>query len=123
MAYTKIINITYDLADELKESFYYKEMIKLDEIIKTKYKEELKEYHKAFIKFDEVYTYGNTYHPDYKKVISEYQQAKKELFSKEEVKKYFEYERKINEILGSLSDEICNAVSKYSNKGGSCSWF
>ena len=40
----------------------------------------------------------------------------------EEVKKYFEYETKINELLSSLSEEICSTVSKYSKKGGSCSW-
>lgn len=122
MSYTEIINITYDLADELKESFEYKEMIRLDIVIKSKYKEELKAYQKSFLKFDEVFTQGGKYHPDFKEVSKKYRLAKEVLFNKEEVKTYFELESKINEILGSISEEVCNTVSKYYSKGGTCSW-
>lgn len=122
MAYTKIINKTYDLADELKQSFYYQEMIRLDQIIKTKYKKELQSYKENFSKFDEVYSQGGKYHPDFKKVSKDYADAKKELFSKLEVKQYFEYETKINDLLEKISNEICGSISKHYNKGGTCSW-
>lgn len=122
MAYTEILNKAYDLADEIKQSHEYKEMLRLNEVIKSEYKEILKNYHKTFEKFDEVLILGGKYHPDFKKVSKAYQEAKIELYEKEEVKTYFKYERKINELLKEISDEIFSSVSKYYKEGGSCSW-
>ena len=76
MAYTKIINKAYDLADELKETEIYQEMKRLDELIKRKYERELKEYHETFIKFEEVYNVGGIYHPDFKRVSLAYKEKK-----------------------------------------------
>jgi|SRR5690554_4238842 len=121
MAYTKIINKTYDLADEIKNSELYQEMKKLDKIIKTKYKNELQEYQKTFLLFDEVFSTGGVYHPDFKEVSSKYKTAKETLFIKEEVRKYFACEQKLNEVLKEISDEIKNTVSSYNDfKGGYC---
>lgn len=116
MAYTKIINITYDLADELKTTETYQQMQKLDKIIKTKYKEELENYQQTFKKFDEVFSTGGVYHPDYENVSKPYLEAKKTLFTKEEVKLYFQNERKINKVLKEISDNIRKNITNY--KGG-----
>lgn len=121
MAYTKIINTTYDLADQIKESELYQEMKNLDKIIKTKYENELKEYQRTFILFDEVFSTGGVYHPDFNKVNKEYKRAKQTLFTKEEVRKYFLCEQKLNKMLKEVSDEIKNTVSNYKDfKGGYC---
>lgn len=121
MAYTKIINKAYDLADELKETEIYQEMKRLDELIKRKYERELKEYHETFIKFEEVYNVGGIYHPDFKRVSLAYKEKKELLFSKEEVKEYFILEGKMNELLKEISQEITSNASNYQEfKGGIC---
>lgn len=123
MAYTNIIIKAYDLVDELKQSFHYQELRRLDKVIKTKYKKELKEYLETFKTFNEVYNTGGTYHPDFKKASKEYRLKKEVLFKKEEVIDYFKYESLINAYLKELSDEIVSSVSNYSNlEGGVCSW-
>lgn len=123
MAYTNIITKAYDLADELKQSFMCQEIKRLDKVIKTKYQVELKEYQEAFKKFDDVYSTGGTYHPDFKMVSRDYRLKKEKLFNKQEVKDYFKYENEINDYLRELSDEIFSSVSKYYKiKGGVCSW-
>lgn len=123
MAYTEILIKTYDLADELKESKLYQEIIRLDNLIKEKYQEELKAYKEAFNKFDECFSTGGKYHPDFKDVSKTYQATKEILFSKEEVKAYFLNESKLNEILKEIVIEIRNNVSNYEDlKGGVCSW-
>lgn len=123
MAYTQIINKAYDLAEELKASPYYQKMVSLDQAIKEQYAKEMADYQKTFQKFDEVFSAGGNYHPDFKKVSSAYQAAKEKLFNKEEVKEYFLNERKLNEILEEISKEITESVSNYNDlKGGVCSW-
>lgn len=121
MAYTEIINKAYDLADELKESKTYQEMKRLDNLIKDKYKIELKQYQDAFLKFDEVFNTGGTYHPDFKEVSNIYRKRKEVLFNKEEVKQYFKYEKEMNKLLNEISNEITNSLSNYKEfKGGIC---
>lgn len=123
MSYTKIINKAYDLADELKETDIYREMKRLDELIKTKYEKELKEYQKAFLKFDEVFNTGGVYHPDFKEVSALFSKIKTTLYNKEEVKEYFKKEQMMNEILKEIADEISFSVSNYKDfKGGFCKW-
>ena len=122
MAYTNIIIKAYDLADELKKSFPYKELKRLDKVIKIKYKKELKEYLETFKIFDDVYSTGGTYHPNFKKASENYRLKKEILFNKKEVKDYFKYESEINEYLKELSNEIFSSVSNYSKiEGGVCS--
>lgn len=123
MAYTKIINKAYDLADELKKTPVYLEMKRLNELIKTKYKKELNDYQKVFSRFDEILNTGGVYHPDFKEVNSLYSEVKTILYSKEEVKEYFKNEQKMNEILKEIADEISLSVSNYKDfKGGFCKW-
>lgn len=123
MAYTKILNIAHDLATELKQSPTYLELKRLDDLIKTKYGDLLKEYKKTFHKFEVVFNEGGTYHPDFKSVSAAYILAKEALFKKEEVKLYFENEKKMNKYLKDLSDEIKVSISSYNDyKGGICPW-
>ena len=111
MAYMEIITLTYQWLDELKASKDYQKMVELNNLIKTKYKKELKEYHTTFKQFEAVFKYG-TYHPDFKTVSKQYQQAKIALFETEEVKTYFELEKNINETLNKLSNALNDIIPK-----------
>lgn len=123
MAYTKILNKTYNLVDEIKKSPTYLKMVELDELIKEKYKNELLDYQNTFVKFDDVFSSGGTYHPNFIEISRAYKKAKEIFFNKEEVKLYFLCEKELNDLLNELSNEISNSVSNYSElKGGICSW-
>lgn len=118
----QIINQAYDLADALKENKEYKELIELKELINDKYKDELKKYKDSFKKFDFAYKMKD-YYPDFKKVSLLYQECKKDLFEKEEVKRYFELEKIVNDKLNIIAKELISAVSNYSQvEGAYCKW-
>ncbi len=118
-----IIDLAYEVADEIKQSSPYQKMIALDKVIKEKYKNELEVYHKTFNQFDEACKIGLKYYPDAKKVTRAYQEAKTVLYEKDEVKQYFKYENQINDQLEKLSEDLLDAVSNYIKvKGAFCSW-
>ncbi len=110
--YTEIINKTYDLVDEIKVSETFTELLKLNEIIETKYEALLKEYHKRFKVFEDAFNIG-PYYPNYKEILKSYQEIKMELYLKEEVKKYFSLEEKLNNYLENLMEEIANYISPF----------
>lgn len=119
----KILNQTYLLIDEIKNTNEYKTLIKLNSLILTKYRDEIKEYTKTFNIFNEAFKIGKDYYPNFKEVANNYSKAKTNLYEKEEVKKYFELENKINDKLDIISKELIKAVSNYSEvKGAICQW-
>ncbi|NLN50630.1 MAG: hypothetical protein GX149_03280 [Acholeplasmataceae bacterium] len=123
MAYIEIYLKAYQLADELKKSYEYEELKQLNQLLEKKYHVEIENYQKAFQVFQRVLAEGGKYHPDFKEATTNYQEAKKELFEKSEVKKYFQCENRINDYLKELSDEIFKTVSCYYGiKGESCGW-
>lgn len=111
MGYMEIIHLTYELLDDLKQSDTYIALNNLNETIKIKYKQQLKDYHHWFLEFQEVYKYG-TYHPDFKTVSLAYQKAKQTLFETEEVKQYYKLEHKINDQLKTLSNALNDIILK-----------
>lgn len=69
----------------------------------------------AFLKvrdrYDEVQRFGR-YHPDYKKVIKEMMQMKRELDTHPSIAAYKQQEKHLNDLLGELSKVLAYAVSK-----------
>ncbi len=118
MGHTKIINKTYDLLDEYRSSKDFVELQRLNEIINTKYSTERALFKKTFKRFDEIFSTGGKYHPDFKEAASDYAKAKKDLYEKEEVQQYFILENRINAELKHFSTTLSNSVSPYFTKKG-----
>lgn len=118
MGHTEIINKAHDLLDEYRNSEDFIELKRLNNIINTKYEQEKAMFKKTFKRFDEVFSTGGKYHPDFKEAASSYAKAKKELYEKEEVKQYFILEQRINTELEHFSTTLSNSVSSYFTKKG-----
>lgn len=126
---TDIIIKTYDVLDEILENPSIIDIKKLNQKIDFLYKEEIKAFSDAKIKYQTVLDEGGTYHPDYKQSIKLLSETKKALYEKPEVKKYLEleleFEAKLNEFLNKISKTISDhipAPNKFGmiKKGGSC---
>ncbi|BCR36557.1 YlbF family regulator [Mariniplasma anaerobium] len=126
---TDIIIKTYDVLDEILSDPSIKEIKHLNENIDLLYKDEIKAFSDAKIKYQIVLNEGGTYHPDYKQSIKVLSETKKTLYEMPEVKKYLEleleFEAKLNEFLNHISKTISDhipAPNKFGmiKKGGSC---
>lgn len=126
---TDIIMKAYDVLDEILRDPSLPEIKRLNISIDHLYKNEIKAFNDAKIKYQQVLNEGGTYHPDYKQSIKELSETKKALYEAKDVKKYLElelaFEAKLNEFLNKVSKTVSNHVptpNKFGmiKKGGSC---
>lgn len=119
---TKLINLAYDVADEIKELPPYKRLLELKEIMDNNHEISslITAFNKQKVKYEEVSKYGK-YHPDLKKVQLELAVIKAEVYTHDVVKEYKEQERQLQKILNQVSMEIATSVSnkiKHPNEEG-----
>lgn len=126
---TEYIMQAYNILDEIKEDPIYQEIKRLDHLMLERYAKEIKLFQEAKAHYDLIMSEGGTYHPDFKEAVKAFQQAKLDLYGKEEVKKYFELEKVFQDELNTYLNELSSVVSEYIKtpdkmgiikKGGSC---
>lgn len=126
---TDIILQTYQVLDEIKNDPNYIELKRLDKLIVENYGKEIFDFQSTKISYDQIMQEGGTYHPDFKEVANKLSEAKKALYSKEEMKMYLDLEKKIQDELNDFIIQITSSISKYIktpnklgivSKGGSC---
>lgn len=126
---TDIIMKAYDVLDEILKDPSLPEIKKLNQSIDQLYKNEIKAFNDAKIKYQTVLNEGGTYHPDYKQSIKTLSETKKALYEIKDVKRYLEleltFESSLNEFLNNVSKTISDHVptpNKFGmiKKGGSC---
>jgi len=126
---TDLVMQAYRVLDEIKEDDQYKEIQYLDRKMLELYSKEIQSFQEAKIKYDQVMSEGGSYHPDFKEAIQKFNKSKMVLYSKPEVKHYFEVEQKFQDELNQFLFEMTQAVSSHIQtpnklgivkKGGSC---
>ena len=126
---TELIMQAYQVLDEIKEDVKYKEIKYLDQKMLELYKEEIDAFQNAKIKYDIVMSEGGSYHPGFKEAVKNFSESKALLYSKAEVKRYFEIEKEFQDELNTFLFEMTQAVSSHIQtpdkfgiikKGGSC---
>jgi len=127
---TEIIMQAYEVLDELKKDKRILEIKQIDQYIIHHYSQEIEHFQKTKIEYDHIMKEGGHYHPDFKKVVKTYSEAKKVLYEKEEVKRYFELEKMIQDEMNEFIQQLAQSVSPHiktpnklgivSKGGGSC---
>jgi cell fate (sporulation/competence/biofilm development) regulator YlbF (YheA/YmcA/DUF963 family) len=119
----------YQVLDEIKEDSKYIEIKYLDQKMLELYSQEIEAFQESKIKYDQVMSEGGSYHPDFKETIQKFSESKTVLYSKPEVKRYFEVEKVFQDELNEFLFELTQAVSSHIQtpnklgivkKGGSC---
>ena len=110
-------NIVDDYVNEITDNDDFKKLIELKKIIDSKYKNDIIALKTAESKYLEASNYGK-YYPNLEELRRDFSNKKKELYSKEEVREYFDLERKINELINNDINELKGIVldNKYNNK-------
>lgn len=108
----KLINITYDLVDEIKQSKAYTRLIELQECMSNDQhlQQLITQFNKSKTKYDDISKYGK-YHPDLKSVQVQFSEDKNSLYSHPVIVEYKQLERDIQSLLNHVSKEIAQAVS------------
>ncbi len=96
--------------DEIKNTDYFKRLLELKEIIDSSYKSEILAFKTAEERYLEASKYPNQYDMDSIKI--NLINAKKNLYSKSEVKEYFDLENKLQNILNDDFNRIKNSIHK-----------
>jgi cell fate (sporulation/competence/biofilm development) regulator YlbF (YheA/YmcA/DUF963 family) len=126
---TDIIIQAYNVLDEIKEDSKYIKIKELDQLICKKYQKEMNDFQKAKMNYDQIMSEGGTYHPDFKQSVKQFSDSKTILYSKDEVKQYFQIEKEFQDELNTFLYEMTQAVSSHIKtpdkmgiikKGGSC---
>jgi len=118
----KVLNLVYDLVDEIKSKEEYIRLLELKKIMDNDpyIIDLLDTFNKSKIKFEEVSKYGK-YHPDLKKVQLELAEIKTEVFTNNVIMEYKKLEKELQKILDDTSREIAQGVSpniKHPNEMG-----
>lgn len=108
----KLLNLAYELADEIKQSSSFLKLKEMKKIIgNDKYLTTLiNDFNKIKIKYEEVSKYSK-FHPDYETVKKQLVESKKELFLNETIKEYKQLEKQIQQVLDKVSRDIAQSVS------------
>jgi len=101
--------------DEVKNTDYFKRLLELKEIIDNNYKKEILAFKTADERYLEASKYPNQYDMD--SIKNNLIIAKKNLYSKSEVREYFEIENKIQDILISDFNRIKDSIHKEEKRG------
>jgi cell fate (sporulation/competence/biofilm development) regulator YlbF (YheA/YmcA/DUF963 family) len=108
-----IIFKAYEVADEIKSSQAFKDLVYYGQYMQTQLKNEVEAYQKAMVKFNEVQSLGGSYHPDFKQTILTLGVAKRALYEQEAVKKYLAAEKIIQQTLDDLSRDLGQTISSH----------
>ena len=126
---TKIIVQVYNVLDEFINDIVFQELKENKLIIAEKYKDGAESFKIKRERYEAIMSQGGQYHPDYKETIKELSEAKAILYQKEEVKKYLELEKRLQDNLDDFLIQITKTVSVFIkpkskfgviNKGGNC---
>jgi cell fate (sporulation/competence/biofilm development) regulator YlbF (YheA/YmcA/DUF963 family) len=126
---TDIIMQAYQVLDEIKQDQTYVEMKRLDKLIPQTYAKEIEAFQQAKKVYDDVMATGGSYHPDFKQAIKNFSEAKAVLYAKEEVSRYFQLEKALQDEINAFLKDMTDAVSSHIKtpnklgivqKGGSC---
>ena len=126
---TDIIMQAYKVLEEIKKDPTYQSIKDFDRIVAQLYQEETTAFQKARAVYDQIMSEGGTYHPDFKDAVRSLSETKAILYGKDEVKTYFELEKKFETELNEFLYEMTQAVSSHVKtpdklgiikKGGSC---
>jgi len=129
MFMTDIMMQAYQVLDEIKLDPVYQEIKRLDKIIVELYAKEIELFQQTKAIYDQVMKDGGTYHPDFKDVVKKYGEAKMDLYSKPELKLYFDYEKQFQDDLNVFLSDLSKTASDHIKtpnklgivkKGGSC---
>ncbi len=117
-----VLNLVYDLVDEIKSKKEYLKLMELKKIMDSDpyIVDLLHRFNKSKTKFEEVSKYGK-YHPDLKIVQIELAQVKTEVFTNKVIQKYKQMEKELQKVLDDASRQIAQGVSpdiKYPNDMG-----
>ena len=94
---------------DLKSTSEYKELKEVYAVILEKYSDLVNEFTKAKESLEKAMEYGD-YYPGLKDLKLKYQDAKTNLYSKPELKRYFELTKDIEEMANSTLAEIKNEI-------------
>jgi len=127
---TDIIMQAYEVLDEIKRDTRYQEIKQIDAHIIKHFNREIEHFQKTKVHYDSIMKEGGHYHPDFKETVLAYSNAKKTLYEKEEVKRYFELEKLIQDDINEFIQKLAQSVSPHiktpnklgivSKGGGSC---
>lgn len=126
---TEIIMQAYNVLDEIINDPIYQSIKSFDKLIVSKYENEINKFQESKKAYDQVMSEGGTYHPDFKKTVKIFSEAKSNLYQKPEVIEYFELERQFQDQLNAFITELSHSVSNHITtpnklgivtKGGSC---
>jgi cell fate (sporulation/competence/biofilm development) regulator YlbF (YheA/YmcA/DUF963 family) len=108
----KILEKTYQVIDEIKDTIEYNRMVELNQIMKQDEDIQLLliSFNKIKVKYDEVAKYGK-YHPDLKKVQLELAATKEKVFTNEIISEYKQLEKEMQKRLDYISSSIAKSVS------------
>lgn len=109
---SKVLEKTYELVDEIKQTNQYIRLLELDQKIKSDPDLVIliQSFNKIKLKYEEVSQYGK-YHPDLKRVKLELSKKKEEVFTNDIIKEYKQLEKDLQNRLDTISKEIANSVS------------
>jgi cell fate (sporulation/competence/biofilm development) regulator YlbF (YheA/YmcA/DUF963 family) len=109
---SKVLEKTYELVDEIKQTNQYIRLLELDQKIKSDPDLVIliQSFNEIKLKYEEVSQYGK-YHPDLKRVKLELSKKKEEVFTNDIIKEYKQLEKDLQNRLDTISKEIANSVS------------
>ena len=126
---TDIIMQAYQVLEEIKSDETYKKIKEFNQLVIRLYQKETEAFQKARAHYVQIMSEGGTYHPDFKDAVKALSETKSILYSKEEVKAYFEIEKQFETELNDFLYDMTQAVSSHIKtpdkmgiikKGGSC---
>lgn len=109
MYYFKLCDDAHNIAKEIMDSNEFKELMNVKAEINKNIPNLLEKFKIAKDKYALVSKYGN-YHPDYKKALIELKEVKEELYTNPLVIKYKELEKKIQEKLNEVANELSEVL-------------
>ncbi|MCK9235748.1 MAG: hypothetical protein WC225_05215 [Acholeplasmataceae bacterium] len=110
---TEIIMKAYDVLEEILQDDKIHQLKVLDKEIESKYHADLKAFEQMKQIYNQVLNEGGAYHPDYAATLKTFSEMKKALYEKEEVARYLQIERKLEQELNAFLNDIAQIVSHY----------
>lgn len=109
MHYFKLCDDAHDVAKEIMDSNEFKELLAVKTEINEKLAQLLERFKIAKDKYTEVSKYGN-YHSEYKVALTKLKEVKEELYTNPLVVKYKGLEKKIQEKLNEVANELSEVL-------------
>ena len=103
----EILNATYEEIDKIKDLDCYKELVKLNDIIKVELKDLILEFNKTKELYEKE---DNKYSNNYLNLSKKLSELKIEIESNDLVKKYHALEKELNKYLDNIKKEMLMAV-------------